>query len=467
MHLPIEITDFELSVTGRILISDFSVTIYPGSKIGIIGDNGSGKSSLINAFYQAQFTANPALNLASGITIGYVPQLISHDSLSGGERFNHVLSQALANCPELLLLDEPTNHLDGNNRRALFKLLRHNSATMLIISHDPELLNNYVDCLWHVADGKVTVFNGGYSDYCQQLERQRSKLYRQIDELKVQQKQQHQSLMREQQRAKNSRLQGEKHISERKWPTITSGTKARRAETTAGKNSAKIRNSRQDIQQQLQNLWQPEELNYSFDLAGFSSNNAVVTIVDGSCGYLAGDFALNNINLNLSGHARLALCGDNGSGKTTLLRAVTGNPQVWTAGEWLLPQLGEISYLDQHYNHIDDNATVLEMVSHANPDLTIAELRAFLNCFLFRKNEEVSKTGAMLSGGEKARLSLALIALRRPKLLIIDEISNNIDLTTRNHIIQVLRDYPGAMLIISHDREFLEQLAINDYYNLF
>lgn len=377
-----------------------------------------------------------------------------------------MLSQALANCPELLLLDEPTNHLDSSNRRALFKLLRHNPATMLIVSHDPELLNNYVDYLWHVADGKVTVFNGRYSDYCQQLEQQRGKLYQQIDELKTQQKQQHQSLMREQQRAKNSRLQGEKHISERKWPTITSGTKARRAETTAGKNSAKIRNSRQDIQQQLQNLWQPEDLNYSFDLAGFSSNNAVVTIVDGNCGYLGSDFSVDNINLSLSGNCRLALCGDNGSGKTTLLRAIIRDPRLWTTGEWLLPALGEISHLDQHYGNIDNNATVLDMVSRANPDLGSAELRVFLNRFLFRKNEEVNKTGAMLSGGEKVRLSLALIGLQRPKLLIIDEISNNIDLTTRNHIIQVLRGYPGAMLIISHDREFLEQLAINDYYNL-
>lgn len=73
MHLPIEITDFELSVTGRVLISDFSTTIYPGSKIGIIGDNGSGKSSLLSALYQAQFTTNPAINLADGITLGYVP----------------------------------------------------------------------------------------------------------------------------------------------------------------------------------------------------------------------------------------------------------------------------------------------------------------------------------------------------------------------------------------------------------
>ncbi len=466
MHLPIEITNFELSVTGRVLIADFSVTIYPGSKIGIIGDNGSGKSSLLSALYQAQFTVNPAINLADGITLGYVPQLIAHESFSGGERFNNALSQALANFPELLLLDEPTNHLDGDNRRALFKLLRHNPATMLIVSHDPELLNNYVDCLWHVHDGKVTVFNGNYSDYCCQLERQRDKLYRQIDTLKTQQKQQHQSLMKEQQRAKNSRLQGEKHISERKWPTITSGAKARRAETTAGKNSAKIKSVRQDIQQQLDNLWQPEELSYSFGLVGFSSTNAVVTIVDGRCGYLAGDFSLTNINLNLSGNSRVALCGDNGSGKTSLLRAIIRDPQLWIAGEWLLPPLGEVSYLDQHYSSIEYNATVLEMASRANPDLTSAELRAFLNRFLFRKNEEVSKTGAILSGGEKARLSLALIALRRPKLLIIDEISNNIDLTTRNHIISVLRDYPGAMLIISHDREFLEQLAINDYYNL-
>lgn len=463
MHLPIEITGFELCIPGRSLIHDFNTIIYPGSRIGIIGDNGSGKSSLIRAIYQAQFTVNPALNLAGDITIGYVPQLIFHDSLSGGERFNNALSQALANFPELLLLDEPTNHLDSKNRHALFRLLRHNPSTMLVVSHDPELLNNYVDCLWHVHNGKVTIFNGGYDDYCRQLKQQRDKLCRRIDELKAEQKQQHQLLMKEQQRAKNSRMQGEKHISERKWPTVTSATKARRAENTSGKNAAKIRHLREEIRQQLDGLWQPEELNYSFALDCVSLDKAVLSIVNGSCGYFNGGFSLNNLNLSLSGGAHLALSGDNGSGKTTLLRAIMRDPQLWTDGEWLLPIAADIAYLDQHYTNIEDNATIMEMVNQANPELSPAELREFLNRFLFRKNEEVTKTGAMLSGGEKVRLSLALIGLCRPKLLIIDEISNNIDLTTRNHIIQVLRDYPGAMIIISHDRDFLEQLKITDY----
>lgn len=466
MHLPIEIKHFELTIAGRTLINDFSTIIYPGAKIGIIGDNGSGKSSLIKAIFQAQTTNNPTIIFNPETVVAQVPQLLIHDTLSGGERFNAALSAALANYPDILLLDEPTNHLDASNRQSLFKLLRHNPATMLIVSHDRQLLDNYVDCLWHVHDGEVSVFNGNYSDYLCELAQRRDKLYRQIDELKAEQKQQHQALMKEQLRAKNSRQQGEKHIEQRKWPTITSGTKARRAQSTAGKNSSKIRQSRQEIVAKLDNLWQPEELSYSFSLDGFSSDKAVVTINGGSCGYHADGFSVADINLNLTGKSHLALCGDNGSGKTTLIKAILGEPSLWRHGEWQLPAPSDIAYLDQHYAVISDDATVVEMVSRANPQLSHSELRNFLNQFLFRKNGEVAKTGAVLSGGEKVRLSLALIALRMPKLLIVDEVSNNIDLTTREHIIQILQNYPGALIIISHDRDFINQLNIDEFYHL-
>ncbi|MCE3269327.1 MAG: ATPase component of transporter with duplicated ATPase domain, partial [Burkholderiales bacterium] len=124
------------------------------------------------------------------------------------------------------------------------------------------------------------------------------------------------------------------------------------------------------------------------------------------------------------------------------------------------------AYLDQHYNNLPKMQTIAQYISGLMPSWNHAELRTFLNKFLFRKNEEVNNYISFLSGGELVRLSLAVIALKAPKLLILDEITNNIDLTTREHIIQVLNSYPGAMIVISHDTNFLQEIKITANYDV-
>ncbi|MFN7038495.1 MAG: ATP-binding cassette domain-containing protein [Alphaproteobacteria bacterium] len=122
----------------------------------------------------------------------------------------------------------------------------------------------------------------------------------------------------------------------------------------------------------------------------------------------------------------------------------------------------DIGYLDQHYGALDQSKSVLEIISELVPNWSPAEVRRHLNNFLFRKNEEVNTLVSALSGGEKARLSMAQIAAYTPKLLILDEITNNLDLETREHVIQVLKSYPGAMIIISHDIDFLKEIRVDE-----
>lgn len=122
----------------------------------------------------------------------------------------------------------------------------------------------------------------------------------------------------------------------------------------------------------------------------------------------------------------------------------------------------DIGYLDQHYGTLNPDKTVLETIADLVPHLPHAEIRRHLNDFLFRKNEEVNALVSTLSGGEKARLSLAQIAAKTPKLLILDEITNNLDLETKEHVTQVLKAYPGAMIIISHEADFLEEIGISE-----
>ena len=148
------------------------------------------------------------------------------------------------------------------------------------------------------------------------------------------------------------------------------------------------------------------------------------------------------------------------------LKAICRNGQVVKKGDWYLPAPKQIGYLDQHYATLDPEQTVCDLLSNIRLDWSHREIREHLNDFLFRKNEEVDRLVKNLSGGEKARLSLSLIAARTPQLLILDEITNNIDLETKQHLIQVLRDYPGAMIVVSHEESFLNQIGVNTLYFL-
>jgi ATPase subunit of ABC transporter with duplicated ATPase domains len=128
--------------------------------------------------------------------------------------------------------------------------------------------------------------------------------------------------------------------------------------------------------------------------------------------------------------------------------------------------LSDIGYLDQHYGTLSPKKSVLETIADLVPTWSHAEIRRHLNDFLFRKNAEVNALVATLSGGEKVRLTLAQIAAKTPQLLILDEITNNLDLETREHVIQVLKEYPGSMIVISHDEDFLHAIDIQSWYEV-
>lgn len=465
----LEIRELELVHSKRILFSEFSAKVYAGDRIAIIGDNGCGKSSLLKLIYNNSSINKLEIIIADGIKIAHVPQLINnYDRLSGGQRFNQALSVALASYPDILFLDEPTNHLDTQNRKSLFSLYKHSPYTIITATHDIELLKNHVNIIWHIVNGRIVVFRGNYCDYLAETQIKRLQLEEKAAMLEKAQKDQHERLMQEQRRAKASRKQGEKSIVNRKWPTITSGAKARRAETTTGRNTAILRKEKEAINHELNELWLPEKLSYKFAINTVHSTKTVLSILNGHCRYRQEyGFELNNINLSLSGGDRLALSGANGSGKSTLVKAILNDVMVErVVGEWLIPPVDQIAYFDQYYANLPANKKLIEIISEKVPHFAYSELRNFLNQFLFRKNEEVEKLVCHLSGGELVRLSLALIALQNPRLLILDEVSNNIDLHIREYIVDVINGYSGALLVISHDPYFLSQIGVKEIFNL-
>ncbi len=468
-HQPILINDLIINFQNKYCLSKpFTTQIYYGSRIGVIGRNGCGKSNLIKLIAKNLTCDEGSITIPEDVILGYIPQLImsNDDELSGGQRFNKQLSKIVGLNPNLLLLDEPTNHLDTHNREALFGFLRRYQGTLITITHDLELLN-YIDTIWHMVNEEIHQFNGSYHDYMYQYKNEQNNLLSKVQELKYEKKQAHQSLMQEQKRAKNSRQQGEKHIKERKWPTITSGAKARRAEITTGKNKQQIEQNRQDAMEGLKKLYIPEVIIPKFDLnVSYSNPNSfIITIDNGTCGYLNNnETTLNNINIQIKTSEKIVLEGNNGSGKSTLLKAILNDPGINKTGIWNCPDISCIGYVDQHYSNLDEDLSAIELMQKLVPNWLNAEIRNHLNRFLLRKNEEVNLKVKLLSGGEKVRLNLALIAAKPPKLLILDEVTNNIDLETKNHLSQVLKLYPGGFILVCHEAHFVKELPIDNYY---
>ncbi|AUH72402.1 ATP-binding cassette domain-containing protein [Legionella sainthelensi] len=467
-HKPIQLKDISLIYPNKTCFEAFSDEIHFGDHITLIGRNGSGKSTLLKMLCGLYLPSKGDIKVPPDVHFGYIPQVIeSLPTLSGGQKLNQLVTKILSEHANVLLLDEPTNHLDHRNRRSLLRMLEHYPGTLIIASHDTELINTVTSTLWHIDVGKITVFKGSYSDYQRLLAERKASIDHELVKLVRQKKEAHLALMKEQERTKRSRIQGEKKIAQRKWPTIRSHTKLAKAITTGDKRLSHIHYKKQQLLEERSSLYQPEVIKPKFKLNGFGHHKSLIKIQEASIGYEYGNLILDDINFHLSGCERVALYGDNASGKSTFVKAILGAPQIKRMGEWIVPDYSTLGYLDQHYQHLNSEETVLDLMRCQMPHASHPEIRAHLNDFLFRKNEEVGIKVKNLSGGEKARLSLALIAANSPKLLILDEITNNVDLETRTHIIEVLHDFPGAMLVISHDHDFLESIRIQTKYRIY
>lgn len=273
--------------------------------------------------------------------------------------------------------------------------------------------------------------------------------------------------MKEQKRAAKSRSNGQKSIGQKKWPTVVSNSKANKATETSGKKKSAIDKKKQQLINQLSELTLPDIILPKFSLTteNISSKN-ILSISKADIGYLPDKPLLKNINLSLGGKERIAIYGKNGSGKSTLLKAILEYDEVITIGNWSLPKRKYIGYIDQHYSNLNPEISIFDYVRNTRSDWNENETRDYLNDFLFRKNEEVFKSVQYLSGGEKARLSLCLISAKLPKILVLDEITNNIDIETKKHLIQILKHYPGRMIIVSHEEYFLNSIGIDQKYTV-
>jgi len=431
----------DLDFNGRALLADVNLHLPSGARIALIGDNGSGKSCLLQILAGTLVPSGGTIIRRNGARIAYVPQHVLDDSSrSGGEQMRHALARALDAVPDVLLLDEPSNHLDRSARRSLIARLRQFHGALLVATHDEALIDALCNELWHIRGGRVSHFGGRYRDYQADLQQRREASDRQLRQLDQARGQAHEALMREQQRAASSRERGVRKVEQRKWGGVRSATKLGRGNTTAGSKQLQIREQQEDIEARRNDLQRETIIEPAFALpAGWRREGVVV-------------------QLRLDVGDRLAITGDNGSGKSTLARALCGDPSIHRDGDWLLPPAAQIALLDQHYRDLPMQVTPLQALSAHMPDWSQTQCRLHLADFLFRGDATAQTHVSALSGGERARLSLALMAAKPPTLLVLDEPTNNLDMTLRMHLLQVLRVFPGTLVVVSHDDAFLQAL---------
>ena len=345
---------------------------------------------------------------------------------SGGWIMRAVLARLLLAEPDLLVLDEPTNHLDIDSLLWLEGYLKSSASALLLVSHDRVFLNNVAQKIIEIRQGKAYSYQGNYDFYLAE------KALRLGTEAAA--------FENQQERIK----QIEKFIEKNKVRAST----ARRAQ------------SRLKMLEKMDRLDAPEkeENSFSFRLPQPSRGpDQVVELVNLAKSYGAVE-VYQNLNLLLRRGERLALIGPNGRGKSTLLKMLAGL-EFPTSGQRRLGQGVSIGYFAQfQMDSLNPVNTILEELQSVAGDLGQGSLRSVLGSFLF-SGDEVFKKVSVLSGGEKARLALAKIMLEAPNLLLLDEPTNHLDIPGRQMLEDALSDFPGTMVLISHDRHFVNALC--------
>ena len=420
--------------------SDSSDDIYDQLLEKLVASDAFSIENKIISFLQQMDLGNKKFDLVS--------------TLSGGQQILLGLVRILATGPNFLLLDEPTNHLDQSNREKLFSFLRSWDGTAIIVSHDTQLLRTWPKKVWDIKHGEIIVFDGTYADYVRERDIANDQQVNKIDQLKREKKKLAKEKEDDRAREAQSKKMGEKKYANA--PRVLRNDKREQAADTTARKRNIISGKQEAVSRQLQDMYEHKVIVPKFDMGG-QKQYGLLSVYEGSVGY--GDHIIvHDINFTVQPGERVAFVGDNGAGKSTIFKALLDD-NMRKGGEWQVPAYKSIGYLDQKYSILGNAATPFDLIKTVRPEWSIIEIRSFLNDFLFCKNEEVSAPTTTLSGGEKARLALAYIAAQSPSLLLLDEVTNNVDITTRNHIIAVLNQFPGMIVVISHDTDFLRAIG--------
>ncbi len=490
------ITDLSLRVAGRLLIDHAHAQIAPGSRVGLVGRNGTGKSTLFRAIRGelagesgsivvpprwtigslAQEAPNSSNNLIevvleadteraalmreaetaqdphriadiqtrladidahaaparaaailSGLGFSAQDQLRACSEFSGGWRMRVALAATLFAAPDLLLLDEPTNYLDLEGTLWLEDHLAHYPRTVIVISHDRDLLDSSVDQILHLERGKLTLYRGGYSSFEKQRAERALLNARQAKRVEAERK--HLQAFIDRFRAKAS--------------------KARQAQSRVKKL------------EKLEPIALMSESNVreiSFPPPQIMLSPPIIALESVTVGYDPAQPVLNRVTLRVDDDDRIALLGANGNGKSTLVKLLAGRLAPFSGRVTRAEKLS-VAYFAQHQlDELNEDGTVYEHVRKLMPDAKEAAVRGKAGAIGFSAAAADTRV-ANLSGGEKARLLLGLATFFGPNLIILDEPTNHLDIDSRASLAEAINEFAGAVIMVSHDRFLIETCA--------
>jgi ATP-binding cassette subfamily F protein 3 len=346
-------------------------------------------------------------------------------ALSGGQKNRAMLARAILSNPDVLLLDEPTNHLDFNAVEFLEDYLARSRRAYLVVTHDRRFLDRVADEIIDLENGRLSAYSGGYTSF------RRQKAERVLTATRAFQKQQ-------------EFIEKEKEYIRR---------------NIAGVNSRQAKGRRTRLER-VERLEKPMEdattVAFRFDAARVGGRS-FLRAKNLEAGYAPGLPIVRGATLELLRGERLAILGENGSGKTTLLKTLAGRlPPL--SGSVATGHDVSIGYYDQELSDLDPRRRAIDAVWDQHPEETEEEMRSYLARFAFR-GDEVFAPIAGLSGGEKGRLTLAVVMRQKHNLLLLDEPTNHLDLDSREALEESLEDFPGSIVFVSHDRAFIDRLA--------
>ncbi|QQE63960.1 ABC transporter ATPase [Leptolyngbya sp. BL0902] len=494
------------------LFESIHLSLHRGDRVALIGRNGSGKSTLM------KLLAGQILPMQGTIatygSLAYVPQVstlsskldsqtildwLSHASedwwcindlwgnplatsldlsqpiaqLSGGELTHLLLAVALASTPDILLLDEPTNHLDLMALDRLQASLGAFQGALVIVSHRPHFLDQVVAKIWELTPHTLREYGGNYHSYRAQIQAQQQAAARHHEVAQKALARAKATALAEQKRAAQSRRRGEQKAAGGSMGKMAKHYLANRASGTAGTAAKRHQATLEQAAQRVADTKGKTSKPSLIHLEEVNSKRRTLLDLQDGCLRVGGHPLIQDLQLQVVSGDRLVIAGANGSGKSSLIKALLAHDSALGAADGIVltakhhrqAEPLRVVYLDQTYSLVDRCRSVLANMQATNPDWPYQALRQQLGHFLFF-GQAVEKSASALSGGELARLALAMVSIAAIDLLILDEPTNNLDLETVDTLVDALNQYRGALWVISHDVDFLSRIGLNRAFHL-
>lgn len=397
--------------------------------------------------------------------IGHIAPDMLMGNLSGGEKTRVFLAGQDIFNPSVVLMDEPTNHLDATGRALLYEYIAHTNSTTVIVSHDRTLLNMLSE-IYEMSPTGMQFYPMNYDAYRETVDAETCAKVTQLEnrqkELAKAEKSARKTIERQQKHASR----GEKQSAKKCVARISMGLLRDKSEATTSRlnkvQQEKMDAMKREINEIRSSINEYTGIKIDMGNSALVGRKLLVEAKNVTFRYVGRDvmWSQHPLDISIFSGERIRIQGDNGCGKSTLLKLITGSLQP-TGGKMFRNEALNILYLDQEYSSIDDDLTVYGQLEACDSKRPEHELKMLLNRFLFTSSTWDKKCGS-LSGGEKMRLALChlIVSENAPDMIIADEPTNNIDITSMDILAAVLKNYKGTLLVVSHDEQFIHDVGI-------